>query len=215
MKAVPHPRFLLFVLCLPVALAGLRISGMPWESAEVLAFDLAAMLFLLSCLPLWHESGAGPMRSRAARDDGGRVLLLLVSVATLAAVVRALLRIAGADAVLDAGQALLVVATLALAWCFVNTVYAFHYAHLYYDPGAQGAQGAQGDRGGLLFPGDAPPVFTDFLYFSFVIGMTCQVSDVTVQTPALRRTVLMQGLLSFLFNLGVLAMVVNVLAGAF
>lgn len=209
MKALPHPRFLLFLLSLPVAVAGFRILGRAWESAEVMAFDLAALLFMLSCLPLWLESGARPMRSRAARDDGGRVLLLLVSVAALGAVVRALLRIAGADAVLDAGQALLVVATLALAWCFVNTVYAFHYAHLYYD------LGEQGDRGGLEFPGEAPPVFADFLYFSFVIGMTCQVSDVVVQTTVLRRTVLLHGLLSFLFNLGVLAMVVNVLAGAF
>ena len=209
MQALPHPRFLLFVLCLPLAVGGLRLLQVPWASAEVLAFDLAAALFLLSCLPLWRETEAGPMRSRAARDDGGRVLLLLVAVASLGAVVGALLRIAGRDAALNAGQAALVVATLALAWCFVNTIYAFHYAHLYHDPGESG------DRGGLRFPGEAPPVFADFLYFSFIIGMTSQVSDVEVHTTALRRTVLLHGLLSFLFNLGVLAMVVNVLAGAF
>ena len=209
MQALPHPRFLLFVLCLPLAVAALRLLQMPWAIAEVLAFDLAATVFLLSCVPLWHETGAEGMRSRAARDDGGRVMLLLVSCLALAAVVGALLQIAGADETLTAGLALLMVATLALAWVFGNTVYAFHYAHLYHD------RGETGDIGGLRFPGEVPPVFADFLYFSFVIGMTCQVSDVDVASPMMRRTVLLHGLASFAFNLGVLAMVINVLAGAF
>jgi uncharacterized membrane protein len=101
----------------------------------------------------------------------------------------------------------IVAVTLVLAWLFSNLVYAFHYAHMFYD-----AKDA-GDAGGIIFPEGGAPVFADFVYFAFVIGMTCQTADLDISSRRIRRVVTMQGLFAFFFNLGVLAMTINVLSG--
>jgi uncharacterized membrane protein len=98
------------------------------------------------------------------------------------------------------------------SWTVTHTVFALHYAHHYYGDGP--APGADDDRGGLAFPGEEPPDYWDFLYFSFVVGMTCQVSDVQVTSRAMRRMTLMHGVLSFFFNTVILALSVNLLAGS-
>ncbi|MGU7624645.1 DUF1345 domain-containing protein, partial [Klebsiella aerogenes] len=95
-----------------------------------------------------------------------------------------------------------VVATLVISWLFSNTVYALHYAHLYYSSDGEG-----GDHGGLDFAGDAPePDYWDFAYFSFTLGMTFQTSDTGVSSPRIRRVVLGQSMAAFVFNIGVLAL---------
>ena len=210
MKSLPHARFLMFLAVFAAGFAAF-CSLMAPERALVAGFDLGVLAFAVSCLPLWRTDAATSVRARAVRDDGGRVLLLLVSAVTLGVVLLALARITIGVKTLGAGDVTAVVGTLLLAWLFVNLVYAFHYAHLYYDQ--TNGEGSPRDIGGLQFPGDAEPVFSDFCYFSFVIGMTCQVSDVAVAAPVLRRVVLLHGVLSFVFNLGVLAMTINVLAG--
>jgi uncharacterized membrane protein len=99
----------------------------------------------------------------------------------------------------------LIVGTLALAWFFANTVFALHYAHLYYLPGKEG------DRGGLRIPDTRTPDYWDFIYFSFTLGMTFQTSDVAVTGSHIRKVVLGHTMVAFLFNIGVLAFVVNAL----
>ena len=206
MKLPPHPRFLAFLAVL-IAGTGMLATSLRFELALVSAFDAASLMFLGSCLPLWREKGAAAARNRAARDDGGQGLLALVAAATLIAVFAALGRLVMARETLGWADIGPIVATFVLAWAFANMIYAFHYDRLYH------TQVAGGDRGGLEFPGTRDPVFADFCYLSFTIGMTCQTSDVTIHTAELRRIVLVQGLLSYLFNLGVLAMVINLLAG--
>lgn len=203
-----HPRFLLFLGVLAGSLAA-AAPLLPLRVAFLLGFDAGAMAFLAASAPLWVEAGTEAMRRRALRDDGGRVLLLVVSGVTLAAVLAAVFATIAADENVGARDLLLIVATLALAWLFVNTVFAFHYGHLYYDEAGGGLIG-----GGLNFPGTGAPVFSDFIYFSFIIGMTSQVSDVSIQSQAMRRAATAHGLLAFAFNLGVLAMTINVIAGA-
>jgi uncharacterized membrane protein len=88
----------------------------------------------------------------------------------------------------------------------VHTIFTFHYAHEYY------GERRDGKIGGLLFPGDREPDYRDFLYFSLVIGMTSQVSDVQVTSKVIRRLVAIHGVLSFFFNLVVLALTVNMIA---
>jgi uncharacterized membrane protein len=102
--------------------------------------------------------------------------------------------------------------TVAASWAVTHTTMALHYAHHFYGDGP--APGPQDDRGGLAFPGNDEPDYWDFLYFSFVIGMTCQVSDVQVTSRAMRRLTLVHGVLSFLFNTVILALAVNLLASA-
>jgi uncharacterized membrane protein len=101
--------------------------------------------------------------------------------------------------------------TVVASWTVTHTVFALHYAHHYY---GDGPAPGDDDRGGLAFPGNEPPDYWDFLYFSFVVGMTCQVSDVQVTSRTMRRITLAHGVLSFLFNTVILALSVNLLAGS-
>jgi len=100
-------------------------------------------------------------------------------------------------------------AAVVLGWILINTVFTFRYAHLYY---RDRDRDKQSDRG-LAFPGNAEPDYMDFAYFSFVIGMTFQVSDVQVTARSIRRFVLMHGAISFGYNTAILALVVNVVSG--
>jgi uncharacterized membrane protein len=98
------------------------------------------------------------------------------------------------------------------SWTLMHVTFALHYAHHFY--GDAPAPGLADDRGGLAFPGAAPPDFTDFLYFSLVVGMTCQVSDVQVKSRPMRRLTLLHGVLAFFFNTIILALAVNLLASS-
>ncbi|MFA5172359.1 MAG: DUF1345 domain-containing protein [Sulfuriferula sp.] len=100
------------------------------------------------------------------------------------------------------------VIALATSWLLIHTRYAFHYAHRYYVSGGRHSKAL----GGLTFPGGNPPDYFDFAYFSFVIGMTSQVSDVAITSRVMRRITLIHGLLSFAFNMGVLALSINIVA---
>jgi uncharacterized membrane protein len=104
-------------------------------------------------------------------------------------------------------QLALATITIVLSWVFIHTIFAVHYAHDYY-----GEHGAK--KSGLNFPADDDPDYWDFVYFSFVIGTTCQVSDVAVESRLIRRTVAAHGVLSFLFNTALLALMVNIAASA-
>jgi uncharacterized membrane protein len=102
--------------------------------------------------------------------------------------------------------------TVLASWLLTHTIFAVHYAHEFYgdaDPGPD-----REDRGGLAFPGDKAPDYWDFLYYAFVVGMTCQVSDVQVTGRRMRRLTLAHGLVSFIFNTVVLALAVNILASS-
>ena len=94
------------------------------------------------------------------------------------------------------------------SWMLVHTVFGLRYAHTFYgDP--DGAAGAQQHAGGLEFPECRSPNYMDFAYFSFVIGMTFQVSDVQITSREIRQLVLLHGMLSFGFNTVILALTIN------
>jgi uncharacterized membrane protein len=97
------------------------------------------------------------------------------------------------------------------SWLLVHTVFGLRYAHTYYgDP--DGPAGPQQHAGGLDFPGGRAPDYMDFAYFSFVIGMTFQVSDVQITSRELRQLVLLHGMLSFGFNTVILALTINTIS---
>ena len=103
---------------------------------------------------------------------------------------------------------------LAASWLTIHMVFAFRYAHRYYQAELQTGEKADGDGPGLQFPcADAPDYF-DFMYYAYVVGMTSQVSDVQVTSRVMRRLTLVHGILSFAFNMLVLALSINVVAGA-
>ena len=204
---ISHPLFMLFLAVLVAAVALLA----PWvglAEGVLLGFDAAAFLFILGTCISMGDSSAEVLRKTAARNDANRTVLLLI-VALLLLVILVALGFELGRAERSRGiQVLIVVPTLAIAWGFGNIVCALHYAHMFYD-----ARPGGGDHAGLDFPGTREPDFWDFCYFAFVLGMTFQVSDVQIASARIRRTVTMHSLLAFAFNIGVVAMTVNVVAG--
>lgn len=187
------------------AVAGLLVGP---SRGLVLGFDGAALVFILSLLPLMTGATPEEMRAHAAENDGGRItrlaiatLLVLVALVTVGSE----LARAGASSAADLAIA---VGTLALAWTFGNLVYALHYAHLYYDQRAGG-----GDERGLSFPGTEAPDYWDFSYFAATLGMAFQVSDVAVTSSRVRRAVTGHALAAFVYNIGVLSLTINIVAG--
>jgi uncharacterized membrane protein len=90
-----------------------------------------------------------------------------------------------------------------------QVTFAYRYAHEYY------ADTDAGPEGGLNFPGEDAPDYLDFIYFSFVLGMTFQVSDVNITGRKMRRLATLQGLIGYMFNTVVLALTINIAAGIF
>lgn len=106
---------------------------------------------------------------------------------------------------------LLATGSVFTSWWLVHTVFTLRYAHLYY---SANAEDAEKPAGGLQFPADEQePDYLDFVYFSFVIGMTFQVSDVEISSRAIRRIVLVHGLISFAFNTAIVALSINIISG--
>jgi uncharacterized membrane protein len=204
---VAPSRFLLFFALLAVGwAAGISLLGA--ELGVLAGFDLAAVGFLLSCISLFGKR-AHDMRKIAAASDANRIILLALSVALslviLAAIVAQIVDRTG----LSGLHKLLIAVTLILVWTFANAVYTLHYAHLFYMSDESGK-----DCGGLLFPGDNAPYLADFVYFAFTLGVAVQTSDVAVTSPHMRRVVTVHCVAGFFFNLGVLALSINVLGAS-
>ena len=106
---------------------------------------------------------------------------------------------------------LLTLSTVIFSWMLVHTVFGLRYAHAFYGDSDQ--PGVHQHAGGLIFPGDRPPDYFDFAYFSFVVGMTCQVSDVQITSRRMRRVTLIHSILSFGFNTIILALLINTVSG--
>lgn len=204
---VSHPRYLLFLGVFALAAPAFTLL-LRCEEAVIAGFDLAVFAFAASCVSLWCKGDADVMRRQARRDDAGQFLLLILSGLISSVVLAALSLLILDKSALGAGGIALLVVTLIASWMFTNLIFAFHYARLYYAPDTGG------DHEGLEFPGGCTPDFSDFVNFGFVIGMTCQTADITITKTAMRRVSTFHGLFAFAFNLGILALSVNVLAGA-
>ncbi|MEO8747192.1 MAG: DUF1345 domain-containing protein [Rhodanobacter sp.] len=201
-----HPRFIICALIFVVLTVGLWLIGWQPELSLLLAFDIAAVLFLAATVWMFSRADAHSIRGRARKEDEGYWGFLLSSAAV--AIVALVALAAELHSSKQAGglQIVLAVCSLVLAWLFMNTIFALHYAHEFY-----------GDRGGkqagLDFPGKADPDYWDFVYFAFVIGMTFQVSDVQINARTIRRVALVQSVIAFFFNVIVIALSVNIVAG--
>lgn len=199
-------------LCTLLAVAVIVLLPADWRLATrmLIGWDAGMGAFLIAAFAMLLRSDGARLRRRAALQDEGRfVILLLVAAAALASLgaIVALLGVGAAGgAGRPPGQLALATLTILLSWAFVHVIFALHYAHDYYGAGTKGA--------GLAFPGGEDPDYWDFLYFSLVIGMTSQVSDVAVTGRAIRRTVAAHGVVSFLFNATLIALTVNIAASA-
>lgn len=206
-----------------LAAALVVLAGVAWLLPGSLAYsvrlaaawDVGVVFFL--ALTWWAVEQCPPegMRRTVLENDQGRVGVLLLVLAAIAASVAAIFFLL--EKPQESGAApptlhvVLAVTTIVCSWFMTHVMFALHYAHRFYrdDPTTP----EQDATGGLGFPGTQAPHYWDFLYFSFVIGMTSQVSDVQVTTHGMRRLVLWHGVLSFAFYTVVLALSINIVAG--
>ena len=192
----------------------LFVDSMSGRLRFILAWDIGVMVALTLMLITLRHASPERMRAIAARQVSGiwTVLGLTVVAASASLVVIAaeVPLIKTAAEFEQIARLALVVVTIVLSWALINTIFALHYAHDYY-LGASGKE--QCIQGGIVFPGSRPPAYGDFVYFSFTIGMTFQVSDVQITDPAVRQLAITQGIISFFYATGILALTVNLVAG--
>lgn len=204
--SVRHARFLLaFGLGLAVAAAALALP-VPTSVHALIGVNSFFLSYLL--LMVGVAVGASPdlLRSHADAADEGPQMIVLLAATSVIVSIGAILMLLGTPGVGWLAAAL-GFAAIPLGWTMVHTMAAFHYAHLFYS--ATDRSSPRADRGGLVFPGAEEPDGWDFLYFSFVVGMTAQVSDVVVTDPGLRRVVLFHAVAAFFYNTVILALAVN------
>jgi uncharacterized membrane protein len=185
---------------------GIAALLMPWQVATLLGWSAAAAVFMAS---VWVS--VGPMDGAATaefamREDDSRtaadLILITASAASLLGVALTLLKASGESGSSRVFISAVGTLSVILSWGAVHTVFMLRYARLYF-----------AGRGGIDFNDDHPPNYLDFAYVAFTIGMTYQVSDTTLTEKLIRRTAFRHALLSYVFGTGVVAMLINVVAG--
>ena len=188
---------LLFVLP-----ASLRLS-----TRYLLAWDLTAALYVGFAFWMIARATVESCHDRATQyDERDWVIVLLVVAAaasSFGAIFTELAAIKSAET-MPVASLIVTGAPVVLSWTFTHVIFTLHYANLYYRPTADGP------AGGLKFPGDRPPDYRDFLYYSFVIGCAAQTADVETVSPAMRLASLLHGVVAFAFNTAILALAINV-----
>jgi uncharacterized membrane protein len=202
-----RPRTFISVAAGIAAFLLLYLTTLQLVTRLLIGWDCFAAFYLtLVYAMMLRRSEHHNIRRHAAMQDDGRFLILIVTALGAFASIAAILFELGAG---HGGSGLALAAlTITLSWLVVHTAFALHYAHDYY----------RGNKpGGLQFPsGDQRDHadYWDFVYFSFVIGMTAQVSDVGITDKIIRRTATVHGIISFTFNTALLALTVNIAASA-
>ena len=178
----------------------------------LVGWNIGIGLYVILAIEMMARADVHQIRRRAAAQDEGAIVILVLTVATAVASLLAIVALLGTSAVGAAQRRLidpdlvLAIITIGLSWAFIHTMFALHYAHEFYD---------QDGVPGLTFPGgEKEPDYWDFVYFALVIGMTSQVADVGITTKEIRRTVAAHGVVSFFFNVALLALTVNIAASA-
>jgi uncharacterized membrane protein len=187
-------------------------GSVSWHARIVAGWDAGAMTYLGLAWTHASLSDAKSTRDHVLAQDLGRYLIFLFIVGASCASIVALGFVVGPIRNLPlwsrAWHLVLAVGALVSSWLLIQTVFAFHYAHRYYGD----AHGHKSRQPPLLFPGGREPDYVDFLYYSFVVGMTSQVADVAIASPSMRKLTMLHGILAFLFNIAVLALSINIFA---
>ena len=210
-EATPFGRFWrLHIRLLVSASVGLAVTllllATPWRipTCILAGWDSGVVLYLAQIFWLMAQWPIDHIRQRACVEDEGALALLVLTTASALASLAAVISELGHGP--SAYQVALGAVTVLLSWTFMHVIFALHYAHEFYGEGGD-------DRvGGLDFPGNEEPDYWDFLYYSLVVAMTAQVSDVQVTSKTIRRLTTVHGVVAFFFNVTVLALTVNIVS---
>jgi uncharacterized membrane protein len=199
-------RFILFVVVLAVASLIAAFELRNRSLGFMAGFDVAGVVFLISCLSVLSTREEAQIRQHASENDANRAGLLAVTGIVIAVLLVAI----ASEAVGKNPEPLtkgLIIVTLVTAWLFSNMIYALHYAHMAY-------MRPTSECDGFDFPGTPNPVYWDFVYFAFTCGMAFATSDVQITSERVRKVVTAHCLAAFGFNIGVLAFTINLLASS-
>jgi uncharacterized membrane protein len=180
-----------------------------WNGGVLLYIVLTFLMMLRDDLDKFHQ--------RASVQDEGRFVILTLSifaaVFSIAAIVVQLAAtkdMTGIDKIFHVGLA---ATTIVTGWTFIHLTFALHYAHEYAAERRKRPELPERIRGGLDFPDTLAPDYSDFLYFSFIIGVASQTADIAICSPTMRRIALVHGIVSFFYNTTILALTINIAAG--
>jgi uncharacterized membrane protein len=178
----------------------------------IFAWDIGVIVFLSLVWVMMMKATTQKMQRSAQRQDESRWTILGVIVAAACASLLAIGFMLSKNKDVSSSiltlHIILTLVTIVVSWLLIHIMFALHYAHLYYQPKSDRASPPDA----LDFPGEKQPDYWDFLYFSLGIGMTCQVSDVPINSRLLRRLVLIHEVLTFFFNTVILALAINIVA---
>lgn len=184
----------------------------------VLSWDAFCLWFIVAIMIEMRQQEAEDIRLKVSQQDEGQgLILLVVLIAVGVSLVAVGLELSQAKEDHGLSKSLRVAmaaVTVGLSWFTVQVVFALHYAHMYYAPDKSTADETD-VIGGLHFPGEEQPTYFDFLHFSTVIGVACQTADIEFTSRRLRKIGTVHSLMAFVFNTGVLALAINMLASLF
>jgi uncharacterized membrane protein len=200
---VRHWRFAIALALGVVTVLAARLAGF---AAPLLAGgDVFYLVFLILCAGIIARQPPGYLKRRAKTEDEGITIVMLIILATMAFFTDAVFTALNRKHGIELSALVLAGIGAPMGWFVLHTAMAFHYADIYYFDDPECAE----DDVDLQFPGRGEPGIWDFVYYSFVVGMTAQVSDVQVRTTVMRRATLLHGVVSFFFNTVFIAMAVN------
>ncbi|MGF7082573.1 DUF1345 domain-containing protein [Mucilaginibacter sp. UYCu711] len=189
-------------------------TNLSWPAVALVTWVAFALAVIIMDWIIIFNAHPREIRKIAKLQDSSRTLIFLfviaASVISLGAILFLLKGTKGQAEADVTGHILLAMASVIVSWWLVHTLFSMRYAHLYYDIDKD--EGTETPVGGLQFPDETEPDYLDFVYFSFVVGMTFQVSDIEVSDRKIRRLVLMHGIISFAFNTAIVALSINVVS---
>jgi uncharacterized membrane protein len=195
-----------------LAYFSIRQQNFDFTIVAMILWDVFALSYIITSWVVFFTSTTEHITKKARTDDGGKIFVFFIVVfASFASMITVAILIVSKDSLgmREAVYLPIIIGGILLSWILVHTTFCFHYAHLYYD----NEKGTDKNAEGLEFPKEKQPDYIDFAYFSFVIGMTFQVSDVEISARTIRRLALFHGLLSFILNTFVVALTINLIAG--
>jgi uncharacterized membrane protein len=206
-------------LSLPVIVAVYLIAPDAWHTSTrlLIAWNLGTWLYIVTTVWAMARATEATIRRHALMGDESRYLVLafcmIAAVASLAAIVAQLGSVKETGGLLRFGHLGLAVGTIVSAFIFIHLVFAQHYAHEFFILRKSEEGLPEEARGGLHFPYTLKPGFTDFAYYSFVIGCAAQTADVETTSAPMRALTLLHGIVAFFFNTTVLALTINICSG--
>jgi uncharacterized membrane protein len=202
-----HRRF--YFSALLGILSWLVTGGLARAERYAVAGDTFFGVYLVMMSVLAFQTSPDDLRNEAETEDEGVALILAITIAVIAFSLTSIFALLNQNDKPDALRIGLSVASAPLGWFMLHTVAAFHYAHLYYSTG-RSRRPNRSTKAGLKFPDTDEPGIWEFLYYSFVVGMTAQVSDIQIMSTPLRQLTLGHSVVSFFYNTVLIAVAVNV-----